>query len=67
MDSIMREHAEEHALRQVYPAAKCDEPHHRDQADEAAHRRHHWKERLMCMAFCTALHFILEALSHVWK
>ncbi|QNK01757.1 hypothetical protein [Dyella telluris] len=42
----------------------CDEPHHTHlgKPDERAHKLHHWKERLMCMGFCTILHFILEAI-----
>lgn len=44
----------------------CAEPHHLHATDERAHRRHHWKERLICMGGCTVLHVVLELISHHW-
>jgi hypothetical protein len=55
----------DHEQRQAPEA--CPEPHHHPHADEAAHRAHHWKERLFCLGCCTALHFILEGIAYVWS
>ena len=38
----------------------CPEPHHEKPIDEKAHRAHHWRERLVCMSACLALHLFLE-------
>lgn len=43
----------------------CHEPFHAHVHDEKAHRAHHWRERLMCLGLCTALHVVLELVSHV--
>lgn len=39
----------------------CGEPFHSPKVTEKAHKKHHWRERLICLSFCTACHVVYEA------